>query len=52
MEINNLKKWLDDKINKYDSVPDLFEDACNNTDISYELGRYDSYIEIREFLER
>jgi hypothetical protein len=50
MYMDYLKDWLRNKIEKYESVPDLFEDADSTPSVAYELGRYDSLIEIRDLL--
>jgi len=45
-----LKEWLEDKIKRYENIS--FENADSSPGMAYELGRYDSLIEIMDLLDK
>ena len=53
MNNDELENWLKDKIEKYGSMYASIPNLNNSPFVSnYELGRYDSYVEIKELLEK
>ena len=45
-----LKDWLENRIKIYKEQPNLFADADSIPSVAYELGRYDSLIEIQTYM--